>query len=119
MSQTHHFQVCVAFVPLLESDRKGMWRFLHCASESNAVAAVLYQAAQEQSDPSVNAHKSDGSEAVDITRVAQFTFGGHVPVGQDIMLGDCSTTSTDVLKPCEWRVGPSEAKGIAKYRIFF
>jgi hypothetical protein len=36
-----------------------------------------------------------------------------------VMLGDCSATSTDVMNPCEWRVGTSETKGIAKYRIFF
>lgn len=77
------------------------------------------QATQEQSDPQLNTHKSDGGEGEDINRVAQFTFGGTVPLGQDVLLGDCSTTSTDVLKPCEWRVGPAEAKGIAKYRIFF
>lgn len=89
------------------------------ASERDFVAAAVSQAAQEQSNPHLNAHKSDGSEALDLSRVAQFTFGGNVPLGQDVMLGDCSTTSPDVMKPCEWRVGPSEVKGIPKYRIFF
>jgi hypothetical protein len=95
-----------------------MFLLCHMSAQVGSTAGP-YNATQEQSDPQLNSHKTDGSEPPDLERVAQFTFGGDVPIGADVMLGDCSSTSTDVLKPCEWRVGPSEAKGISKYRIFF
>lgn len=105
------------------------WKLFNRGAEENkgdetgtppeTATAAPSQAAQERSQSLRQAEKEDESDSVDMSRVAQFTFGGTVPVGQDVMLGDCSTTSTDVLKPCEWRVGPSESKSIPKYRIFF
>jgi hypothetical protein len=99
----------------------GWWPWSNRNSATEAAAAkdgAADGSKQEQPAPS-KPDPDTGNRETDLDRAAQFTFGGAVSIGQDVMLGDCSTTSADVLKPCEWRVGPAEVKGVPKYRIWF